>query len=49
MKLCLDGVEVNVVFPSFTALNILSWNAYVIMVYHPPSFETNENVLVKML
>ena len=44
MKLGLDAVEVNVELPNFLVVNVLSWNAYVIVIYRPPSFGISENV-----
>ena len=47
LKLGLDAVEVSVGLPNVLVVNILSWNAYVIVVYRPPSFGTSENVALR--
>ena len=44
MKSGLHAVEVSFGFPHVLVVNVLPWNACVIVVYRPPSFGTSENV-----
>ena len=40
MKLGLGAVDINVGFPNVLVVNVLSWDAYAVVVYRPPSFGT---------